>query len=280
MPDAPPETATLTESATLAESRALNPTVPNVARMYDFMLGGKENYASDRHAVGKLAEMAPQAPLNARQNRAFLGRAVRFVVSQGVTQFLDVGAGLPTQENVHEVAQAIAPAARTVYVDNDPVVLSHARALLSEDARAEVVAGDVKDPASILGDPRVRALLDFDLPVCVLLVAILHFVPDAANPAGIVAAFRDAVAPGSYLILSHATMDGAPPQEASRTADAKSVYDQATAQLTMRDPAQVSRLLDGFSLVAPGLVHVTDWRPDAPGHHGFDAFLGAVGRKD
>jgi S-adenosyl methyltransferase len=280
MHDAPPESSAVSDSSALPESPALNPAVPNVARMYDYMLGGKENYASDRHAVGKLTEMAPQAPLNARQNRAFLGRAVRFVVSQGVTQFLDVGAGLPTQENVHEVAQTIAPDTRTVYVDNDPVVLSHARALLSEASHAEVVAGDVRHPASILGDPHVRALLDFDLPVCVLLVAILHFVPDADDPAVIVAAFRDAVAPGSYLILSHATMDGAPPSEASRTADAEDVYDQATARLTMRDPARVAALLDGFSLVEPGLVHVTDWRPDGPGRHGFDAFLGAVGLKE
>ncbi len=265
MPDAP------------AESPAHNPATPNVARMYDFMLGGKENYASDRMAVSKLAAMAPGAPLNARQNRAFLGRAVRFVVSQGVTQFLDVGAGLPTQENVHEVATAIAPDARTVYVDNDPVVLSHARALLSYDARAEVVAGDVREPTAILGNPQVLALLDFDAPVCVLLVAILHFVPDADEPADIIATFRDAMAPGSYLIVSHATMDGAPPHEASRTGDAQDVYQQSSAPLIMRDPSQVGRLLDGFSLVEPGLVHVTDWRPESPGRHGFDAFLGAVG---
>lgn len=268
MPDAP------------AESPALNPAVPNVARMYDFMLGGKENYASDRMAVAKLSEMAPEAPLNARQNRAFLGRAVRFVLSQGVTQFLDVGAGLPTQENVHEVAHANAPDARTVYVDNDPVVLSHARALLSHDVRAEVVAGDVREPAAILGDPQVRGLIDFDIPVCVLLVAILHFVPDSEKPADIVAAFRDAMAPGSYLILSHATMDGAPPHEASRTADAEDVYQRSSAQLTMRDPSQVSQLLTGFTLVEPGLVHVTDWRPESPGRPGFDAFLGAVGIRE
>jgi SAM-dependent methyltransferase len=259
---------------------AFDTAVPNVARMYDFMLGGKDNYASDRDAVGKLLEMAPEAPLRAQLNRAFLGRAVRYVVGQGVRQFLDVGAGLPTQENVHQVAQAVAPDARTVYVDSDPVVLSHARALLSTDPRTAVVAGDVRKPAGILGDPQTRALLDFSQPVCVLLVAVLHFVPDRDGPARVVAAFRDAVAPGSYLILSHATMDGAPPREAARTGDAEAVYKQATAPLIMRDPAQVSLLLDGFSLVEPGLVHVTAWRPDAPARDGFDAFLGAVGRKD
>jgi hypothetical protein len=255
-------------------------TVPNVARMYDFMLGGKDNYASDREAVAKLVEMAPEAPARARLNRAFLRRAVRYVARQGVRQFLDVGAGLPTQENVHQVAQAVAPEARTVYVDNDPIVLAHARALLADDRQTTVVPGDVRDPAGILGDPTTVALLDLARPVCILLVAILHFVPDSDGPAQLVADFRDAVTPGSYLILSHASMDGAPPREAVRTRDAEAVYDRATAPLIMRGPAQVARLLDGFSLVEPGLVHITAWRPDTPPDGGFDAFLGAVGRKD
>jgi SAM-dependent methyltransferase len=255
-------------------------TVPNVARMYDFMLGGKDNYLSDREAVAKLVEMAPEAPKRAQLNRAFLGRAVRYVAAQGVTQFLDVGAGLPTQENVHQVAQAVEPGALTVYVDNDPVVLSHARALLAGDKQTAVVAGDVRDPAGILGDPQTVALLDFTRPVCIMLVAILHFLPDSEDPAQIVAAFADAVTPGSYLILSHATMDGAPPREAVRTRDAEAVYNRATAPLVMRDPGQVTRLLGGFSLIEPGLVHITDWRPDLPARVGFDAFLGAVGRKD
>jgi hypothetical protein len=261
-------------------ARAFDAAVPNVARMYDFMLGGKENYASDRDAVGKLAEMAPEAPLRARLNRAFLGRAVRHVARQGVSQFVDVGAGLPTQENVHQVAQAVAPGARTVYVDNDPVVLAHARALLAADPQTVVVAGDVREPAGILGDPQTRELIDFTRPVCVLLVAILHFVPDSDGPARIVAAFRDAIAPGSYLILSHATMDGAPPREAARTRDAEAVYERATAPLIMRDAAHVKRLLAGFSLVEPGLVHVSAWRPEGLARTGFDAFLGAVGRRD
>jgi hypothetical protein len=222
--------------------------------------------------------MAPDVAVNARKNRAFLGRAVRYVVRQGITQFLDVGAGLPTQENVHQVAQESAPDARTVYVDNDPVVLSHARALLGHDPQTRVVAGDVREPAKILNDPQVRGLLDFDAPVCVLLVALLHFVADADDPAGIIATFRDAVAPGSYLILSHSTMDGAPADEAARSGDAEDLYDQTTAGLNFRDPAQVGPLLTGFSLVEPGLVHVTDWHPEAP-PRGWDAFLGAVALK-
>jgi SAM-dependent methyltransferase len=244
------------------------------------MLGGKDNYASDRDAVAKILEIGPETPRHALANRAFLGRAVRYVAGQGVRQFLDVGAGLPTQENVHQVAQATAPDARVVYVDNDPVVLAHARALLATDQQTAAVSGDAREPAGILGNPQIRDLLDLTRPVCVLLVAVLHFVPDATGPARIVAAFRDAMAPGSYLILSHATNEGAPPRERARSDDAVAIYDRASAPLVLRDTGQVTELLDGFSVVEPGLVQVTAWRPDGAFRHGYDAFLGAVGRKD
>src|ERR1700729_4139408 len=184
------------------ESPALDPAVPHVARMYDFMLGGKENYARDRAAVAKLIEMAPAVPEFARLNRAFLHRAVRFTAGQGVSQFLDVGAGLPTQESVHEVAATINPAARTAYVGNDPVVAAPSRALLGSPPGVAFVSGDIRDPASLLGDPEITGLLDFSRPVCVLLLAILHFVTDAEDPARLVAAIRDALAPGSYLVMS------------------------------------------------------------------------------
>jgi SAM-dependent methyltransferase len=260
--------------------QALNPAIPNVARMYDFMLGGKENYASDRAAVANLIEMtSSDIPANARLNRAFLGRAVRFAASQGVTQFLDIGAGLPTQQSVHEVAQQISPDARTVYVDNDPVVLAHARALLTDSLKTAVVDGDIRDPAGIIHDPAVRTVIDFTRPVCVLLVAILHFVTDADDPKSLIAALRDAMAPGSYLILSHATVDSAPPEMAAKADDAEKFYDQATAPLALRDATQVAALLDGFSLVEPGLVHVSQWRPPVEASYKFDAFLAAVGRK-
>jgi hypothetical protein len=273
-------TQSLPEDQTEAVSAALNPAIPNVARMYDFMLGGKENYASDRAAVASLIRLsATDVPAAARLNRAFLGRAVQYVASHGVTQFLDIGAGLPTQHSVHQVAQEIAPDIRTVYVDNDPVVLAHSRALLGENSTTAAVLGDVRDPAGIIGDPLLRGLIDFTRPVCILLVAVLHFVPDAANPKGLLAAFRDAMVPGSYLILSHGTVDGAPPEVAAK-ADASRVYDQATAQVTLRDAAQVAALLDGFNLVEPGLVHASQWRPPTAADYQFDAFLAAVGRKD
>lgn len=273
-------TQSLPEDDTEAVSAALNPAIPNVARMYDFMLGGKENYASDRAAVASLIQLsATDVPAAARLNRAFLGRAVRYVASHGVTQFLDIGAGLPTQQSVHQVAQEIAPGIRTVYVDNDPVVLAHSRALLGDNSTTAAVLGDVRDPAGVIGDLAVRELVDFTRPVCILLVAVLHFVPDAADPKGLLAAFRDAMVPGSYLILSHGTVDGAPPEVAAK-ADASRVYDQATAQVTLRGAAQVAALLEGFTLVEPGLVHTSQWRPLLPADYEFDAFLAAVGRKD
>jgi SAM-dependent methyltransferase len=262
------------------ESAALDPAVPNVARMYDYMLGGKENYESDRAAVARLIELAPSVPAFARHNRDFLHRAVRFVASQGVSQFLDVGAGLPTQESVHEVASAVAPAARTVYVDNDPVVLAHSRALLADTPDVAFVAGDIRDPAALLANPELTGQLDLTQPVCVLLLAILHFVTDHEEPARLVAAFRDALAPGSYLILSHGTAHGAPPRVAAVSGDAQRVYDNATSRITYRDPEVVAAMLAGFTLVEPGLVHISEWRPATPAEFEFDGFLAAVGRKD
>jgi SAM-dependent methyltransferase len=264
----------------MTDSPALDPTVPNVARMYDYMLGGKENYASDRDAVARLIEMAPAVPRFARLNREFLDRAVRFAAGQGVTQFLDVGAGLPTQRSVHEVARAVSPAARIVYVDNDPVVGAHSRALLGSAPGVAFVAGDIRDPAALIGDPEITGLLDFSQPVCVLLLAILHFVTDAEEPGRLVAAIRDALAPGSYLVMSHGTAHGAPPQVAARSGEASRVYDNATSRITYRDPAEVSRFLEGFSLVEPGLVHISQWRPPVPVPYEFDGFLAAVGRTD
>jgi SAM-dependent methyltransferase len=248
--------------------------------MYDYMLGGKENYASDRAAVDQLIQLEPAVPRFALLNREFLGRAVRFVAGQGVSQFLDVGAGLPTQDSVHEVARAVNPDARTVYVDHDPVVLAHARALLGESERVAVVPGDVRDAAGILTNPEVTALVDFSRPVGLLLVAIMHFVRDGEDPARVVAAFRDALAPGSYLILSHGTAHGAPPDAVAASRAARQVYNNASSQIAYREPDEVSPLLDGFALVEPGLVHISQWRPAAAASYEFDGFLAAVGRKD
>ncbi len=199
-------------SAIVAEASrpapGIDTSVPNIARVYDYWLGGKDNFAADREAAKRQARAIPQLPWLARQNRDFLQRAVRFVASQGITQFLDIGSGLPTNQNVHEVVQQVNPGARVVYADIDPVVVSHAQALLSGRQTAAIRA-DVCRPDDILGAPEVRRLIDFSQPVAVLILAVLHLIPDEADPAGSVARLRDAMAPGSYLVISHADVSPA-----------------------------------------------------------------------
>ena len=180
-------------------------SVPNAARMYDYWLGGKDNFAADREAAERSALAVPQLPWLARENRRFLGRAVRFCANAGVTQFLDIGSGMPTMENVHEVAEHVMADPHVVYVDNDPVVLRHAQALLATP-RTTAVHGDLTRPDEILGAPGVRRVIDFTRRVAVLLVGILHFIPDEAGAPASVAKLRDAMAPGSYLVISHAVM--------------------------------------------------------------------------
>jgi hypothetical protein len=231
-----------------------------VARMHDYALGGKDNFAVDRAAAEQLFAAAPEVgrrPM--RENRAFLGRAVRFLTEAGVRQFLDVGAGLPTQGNVHEIAQATAPDARVVYVDYDPVVVAHGRALLAGGDTVTVVQADLRQPDEILNNPDVRALIDFDAPVAVLLVAILHFITDDDDLIAIVTRLRDALAPGSYLVISHVTVES----HAEAIAKGKEVYTGATASVAPRTRAQVLRLFEGFDFVEPGLVWVPQWRPDS-----------------
>ncbi|MGH3318571.1 MAG: SAM-dependent methyltransferase [Streptosporangiaceae bacterium] len=251
---------------------------PNVARMYDYYLGGKDNFAADRETAAKMLETVPEARVVARENRAFLGRAVRFLAGEaGIRQFVDIGTGLPTQENTHEVAQAARPDSRVVYVDNDGVVLIHARALLATDSQTVVVEGDMRDPAEILAEPGLRAHIDLDQPVAVLLVSVLHFVPDDADAARIIATIRDAIAPGSYLVLSHGTTF-----VEEKAGGLTQVYDRATSSITLRSRDQLLRLFDGFELVDPGLVVLQDWRPDTPPGPESRAgswFYAAVGRK-
>jgi hypothetical protein len=236
--------------------------VPNGARIYDVMLGGKDNYLADRRAAEAILRANPAAWRTARANRGFLGRAVRTVAAEGgVRQFLDIGTGLPTQQNVHEVAQAAAPESRVVYVDVDPVVVAHANALLGGTAGVGVVEGDLRWPRHILDHAVTSHLIDFSQPVGVMLVAILHFVADADDPDGIIATFREVLAPGSYLILSH-TVDEMPPQE-HETALAN--FQRAGTPLHPRSRNRIRRFFDGFELLEPGLVDVHDWRPDGTG---------------
>ncbi|MGW1555810.1 SAM-dependent methyltransferase [Streptomyces sp. NPDC002144] len=236
-----------------------DPDKASVARMYDAMLGGRHNFAIDREAVAAFSAIDPQVRTLARANRAFLGRAVRFLVDSGVRQFIDLGSGIPTQGNVHEVAQAASPGARVVYVDNDPVAVAHSASLLADNPDAEIVDADIRRPADVLGSPQVRKLIDFDQPVAVLMVTILHFITAEENPAGITAAFRDALPEGSWLALSHATN-----QDRPDTADAvgRLYRSRATSPVTARSHDEILGLFSGFDLVEPGLVHVPLWRPD------------------
>ena len=239
-------------------------TRPHPARRYDYWLGGKDNFQADRDAAEAIANVFPHIRTAARENRAFMQRAVRYLAAEaGIRQFLDIGTGLPTANNVHDVAQGVAPESRIVYVDNDPLVLTHARALLtsSEGGATAYIDADVRDPEKILGDPAVRETLDWSRPVALLLVAVLHFVEDHEDPYGIVNRLVAALPPGSYLVLSHATFD---PLDPETIAAMNAVNEGITPRFSPRALAEVSRFFDGLDLLEPGIVSVSDWRP-APG---------------
>ncbi|MGH3884074.1 MAG: SAM-dependent methyltransferase [Pseudonocardiaceae bacterium] len=233
---------------------------PSAARVYDYYLGGSHNFAADRRMARRAIELWPELPLIMQANRAFLRRSVRYLVRQGITQFLDIGSGIPTEGNVHEVAQAAAPEVRVVYVDIDPVAVAHSRAILNGNPRADVVQADLRDVVSILDDPRAKRLIDPAQPLGVLMVAILHFVPDAADPANIIAQYRAIMAPGSHLVVSHASYEGRPDQAGSHT----DLYQRTPTPMTMRSRLQIEGLLGGFELVDPGVVFLPLWRPDSP----------------
>jgi len=238
--------------------QGVDPNVPSPARIYDYLLGGKDNFAVDRAAAEKILEHAPNAKEAAQANRRFLIRAVEYLADQGIRQFLDIGTGLPTQENVHEVALRKAPGSRIVYVDNDPIVLAHARALLACNAQTIAVAGDLREPESILDNPEVTEHLDFNEPVGLLLVAILHFLPDeAAYPA--VAKLRDRLAPGSHLVISHGS---AGRLDDKGVAAIRRVYARSSAgEAVARTREEILRFFEGCELVEPGVVTVDEWRP-------------------
>ncbi len=233
---------------------------PSVARMYDYYLGGYHNFAIDRTAAEAVLAIAPDIALGARANRAFLRRVVRFLVARGVAQFLDVGAGIPTVGNTHEVAGAADPAARVAYVDIDPVAVAHARAILEGHPRAVALAADARQPATILAHPAVRGLLDFDRPVAVLLLAFLHLLPDDDEARRVVAAFVAALPPGGYLAIAHATVEGAPP---AQIAQIERLYAGTTTPATFRPRAAIATFFAGLELVAPGLVYAPRWHPEA-----------------
>ncbi|MUT93903.1 SAM-dependent methyltransferase [Streptomyces sp. Z38] len=257
--------------------RSIDITVPSVSRMYDYYLGGSHNFEVDREAARKAMEFMPGLPKVMQANRAFMRRAVRFAVSEGVTQFLDIGSGIPTFGNVHEVAQVADPEARVMYVDRDPVAVAHSKVVLEGNDRADVLAADLRKPQEILGSDEVGRLIDLNRPVALLLVAILHFVEEADDPYGAVAELRGALAPGSMLVLTHATYEGIPlpPERAEGAVD---VYRDMRNPLIMRTRDEIARFFEGYDMVEPGLVPMPRWRPDtAPEDEDPYAFSGLAG---
>ncbi|MEU4234807.1 SAM-dependent methyltransferase [Nonomuraea sp. NPDC026600] len=238
---------------------AIDTTRPSPARMYDYFLGGKENYEVDRQAAQIVLEAAPEAKDVALVNRRFLVNAVRYATSRGIDQFLDVGSGLPTMQNVHEVAQAEIPGARTVYIDNDPSVLEHAEALIFGDPNTGYGEADLMTPAEIITHPVTQRLIDFSEPVAVMLVAALHFVPDSSDPAGIVKALMEQVPSGSMFIMSHVTTDAISPVVWERIQ-----RQQLAVPLHLRPGVDIRRFFDGLDLIEPpGCVFLEEWAPGA-----------------
>ncbi|GLY96775.1 SAM-dependent methyltransferase [Actinoplanes sp. NBRC 103695] len=239
-------------------SAGIDPNRPSAARIYDSFLGGTHNFAADRAVAQRALELVPELPKIMRANRAFLRRAVRFAADAGIRQFLDLGSGIPTEGNVHEVAADILPDARVVYVDLEPTAVLHARDILAGVPRTVAVRGDLQHPSAILDDPQLREILDFDEPICVLMIAVLHFVPSSPALTAALRRYRDQVAPGSYLVVSHAT-GSAHPDALARIAE---LYNRTGTPLVLRDTDGLAAVFDGWDLLDPGIVYGPRWHPD------------------
>jgi hypothetical protein len=251
---------------------------PNASRIYNYLLGGKDTYNEDREAAGRLLAVVPDARTAALDNRGYVARAVRFLVKDaGIRQFIDIGTGLPVMGNIHEVAHELAPDTRVVYVDHDPVVVSHARALLCTAPGVCAIEGDLRDPAGILADPVLRGQVDLGEPVAILLAGVLHFIPDDGDPYRLVNIFKAAMAPGSHLVISHLTSDSIAPEALKQ---AQAIYEQAAAPVAPRSRAGIARFFDGLELVTPGIADVATWQasPLRSVRHR-PVVLGGAGRK-
>ena len=253
---------------------------PSAARVYDYFLGGAHNFAVDRALAEQIAAMTPNIGETMRANRAFLRRAVRLLVDAGVRQFLDIGSGIPTVGNVHQVARDATPDARVIYVDVDPVAVTHSRAILRDDPRTAVLAADLRDPERILDGTRATDLFDFDEPIAVLVLGVLHFIPDSDDPAGVVARLGDSVSSGSYLAISHVTHEGQPPE----VLRAFEMSKRTAEEILPRSHAEIAGYFGDLTLLEPGLVHIPLWRPEDPADVGehperTSAYAG-VARKD
>ncbi len=251
--------------------------VPNPARMYDYMLGGVANFAADRAAVDELVRTNPQAKVQARANRAFLRRVVRHLVDAGVRQFLDLGSGMPTAGHVHQVARRVAPDARVVYVDSEPVAVTASQQVLADEPGVVLLQEDLRNAGRVLHHPRLRAVLDLDQPVAVLMFAVVHFVHDDAEAADLVASYRDTTAPGSWLAVSHVCADDNPVLR-----EVEERYRQTSLPYRSRHQPEIAALFDGYQLVEPGVVYVEDWHPDPaePPDPAPPAVAGGLARKN
>jgi hypothetical protein len=264
----------------------LDLTRPNVARVYDAMLGGKDNFAADRGFLAEVLRFAPMAPLGAIANRQFLRRVVHYLMlDAGVTQFLDIGSGLPTGGNVSEVAHEIDPDARIVHVDNDPIVYTHSKALLADARTTDFVLGDARRPAEILEDPGVRSLIDFGQPVGLLLFAILHHIEDGDQPERIMAELRDAMPSGSYLAISSLRLPGHDlAEQRAVTIEGEELMTGALGSIRWREDSEIQSWFGDWKMVEPGLVPLADWRPSVPAHslhpEVHHSFSGGVARKE
>lgn len=258
---------------------------PNVARVYDAMLGGKDNFSADREFVAEILRFAPMAPLGAISNRQFLRRVVQYmVVEAGITQFLDLGSGLPTQGNVSEVAHQFNPLARVVHVDNDPIVYTHSKALLADARTTDFVVGDVRRPREILADPVVGSMLDFGQPIGLLLFALLHHVEDRDHPEWIMNELRAAMPSGSFLAISSLRMPGPDlPELRATTIEGERLMAGPLGGMRWREDSEIRAWFGDWELISPGLVPLGDWHPAEAGHVPYPelqhSFSGAVARK-
>ncbi|MFB9837262.1 SAM-dependent methyltransferase [Actinoallomurus acaciae] len=243
--------------------RGFDTRVANIARMNDYFLGGKDNFAADRKAAEELLTIAPEIKDMVVENRRFLGRAVRYLCERGIRQFIDVSTGLPTRDNTHEVARSRGPGSVTVYVDSDPVVLSHARAILVDNASSSAVEGDILHPRELLERCREDGLIDFDRPVAVVILGALHFIPHSDEPFKKVALLRDLLPGGSHLLLSHAVFDDRP-DAVTPVEDVYRALLNRPGENAARTLDEVRPFFDGFELAEPGLVPLRGWRPDKP----------------
>jgi O-methyltransferase involved in polyketide biosynthesis len=260
----------------MAAMTGFDPSTPNVARIYDFLLGGKNHYSADRAAAEKLSTLLPDAPHAARENRQFLQRAARYLAREaGIRQFIDIGSGLPTAENTHEAARKEEFTARTVYVDHDPVVIAHGRALLATDENVAAIRGDLRDPQSILDNPDLREVIDLGRPLAIMLVAVLHFLDDASAYTT-VNYLKRAIPPGSFIVISHVTAD---PVEAETNQKARELYNDTDTPIFPRTKEEVAWFFDRLELVEPGMVGVAEWHSGLRQAPTRNIIYGGVARK-